>query len=823
MYQTENEKTYVTGANTFGELGQGNTSNVNTPTLVTSNGEGTYGIGAGYYNTYIIENSGNVYAAGLNEYGSIGNGTRDDHTEYTLVGDRNFKVEPENKTMKVGDVEEITIKGEAFNVFGDNKMSNNQYEWNGDNEAAIKTEIGKLTAIGEGTAHITIKDKVTGENVVLTRIVLPQEKDRIAKIKVNGIEAILDETATGDKLVYKVQVVTNENTGKLEIGTNDLTDRISVDEGANWSYNGTLNQEINIPNKITEFNIKVGIENNEGDYPVEEEYTLIVEKITDDVGIKKITATSKDDQGNVTEIEAKPVSLTRYEVAVEENTDISIAKVIANSGYSYISIDGEEYSLYEQSKDINMGYELTKEVKIAVKSEAGKEAEYTLVIYKKSALLELISLKVNNNEAKKISEGVYAITLDKTVENAHIEGTVSSNLGYVSIAGNEFKNKVNTKDLKLETDTSIVTIKTKTEDGQSKEYTLYIYRENETQITPKLDMLLVNGNVLLPEVDGLTYIAYLPSAETQAEIRAIAKENTIKVKIADNKEELGESQRAVSVSKTENIYNVVLTGEDGETATYRVIIRKAEADTNLQEVYVSYGDTEVKANKISKTNYTVKIKGNISEVDVTAITAHIKSKVQVADTGTYVEHTDTKKVTIGENKTIVKIKVQSEDGTNEEEYTLTIEKMSNNTDLEKVTVDGELATLGEDGKYHYILTDAKTSVQVGAYTKDKAPVKAYVNIENTAYALYEISKQVDINAKQTEVPIRVKAEDGTIKEHTLVIEGLPDDTSIKEVVVNGEKATYIEGKNRYEIRSDAATFDIEVTLNDLLASMKLRK
>lgn len=125
------------------------------------------------------------------------------------------------------------------------------------------------------------------------------------------------------------------------------------------------------------------------------------------------------------------------------------------------------------------------------------------------------------------------------------------------------------------------------------------------------------------------------------------------------------------------------------------------------------------------------------------------------------------------------------------------------------------------GKYHYILKTAKTNVQVGAYTKDKEPIKAYVNIENTSYALYEISKQVDITAKQTEVAIRVKAEDGSIKEHTLIIEGLPDDTTIKEVVVNGEKATYIEGKRRYEIRSQADTFDIDVTLNDLLASMEL--
>lgn len=39
--------------------------------------------------------------AGNNEYGSLGNGTRISEQEYTLVGDRKFKVEPEIKTMKV--------------------------------------------------------------------------------------------------------------------------------------------------------------------------------------------------------------------------------------------------------------------------------------------------------------------------------------------------------------------------------------------------------------------------------------------------------------------------------------------------------------------------------------------------------------------------------------------------------------------------------------------------------------------------------------------------------------------------------------------------
>jgi len=57
MLQTENEKVYVYGKNTNGELGLGNKDNTMLPTQVIGH-ENIYGIGAGQNNTYIIENTG---------------------------------------------------------------------------------------------------------------------------------------------------------------------------------------------------------------------------------------------------------------------------------------------------------------------------------------------------------------------------------------------------------------------------------------------------------------------------------------------------------------------------------------------------------------------------------------------------------------------------------------------------------------------------------------------------------------------------------------------------------------------------------------------
>ena len=67
ILQTEEENIYISG------------------TKVAVHGENAFGMGAGNFNTYIIENTGAVYANGSNEYGSIGNSTRTSETEHTKV------------------------------------------------------------------------------------------------------------------------------------------------------------------------------------------------------------------------------------------------------------------------------------------------------------------------------------------------------------------------------------------------------------------------------------------------------------------------------------------------------------------------------------------------------------------------------------------------------------------------------------------------------------------------------------------------------------------------------------------------------------------
>lgn len=540
-----------------------------------------------------------------------------------LVGDREISAEPVTATLTRGDTENIEFTGNPFNVFKEGEIQLEEYEIVSDAEDIVSVNGAKLTAESEGTAHINIIDKVTNKALELTRVVIPPEQDRIDKILVNGIEATLNGASDDGKLIYRVELVTDENSGRLKIVTKDNTDGITIDNSTNWAGIGSLEKDVDLINKVTKIPIKIGIQNNEGNYIDTVDYILEVEKITNDTTLQEVTVTSTNADDVTEEIIATKVSEKRYEAIVHTDTKISLSKVVTNCEYSYISIDGAAYKLHEQTKNISVQDKDSVQVNFVVKSEAGTEEEYVLVIYRNEAILDLVSLKVEGKEAEKLSDTEYIAKVPKSMEIANVIALADSNLVEISIDGNE-----------------------------------YTARRNEENIA---------------------------------------------------------------------------LGEDGA----KVIITTRTADGSSKQIE------------------------------------------------------------------------------------LTIMRISQNTNLLKVEVDGNEATLKEDGKYYYNLTVPTKQVLVRAQTEVGDPTDAWVKVGNAEYKLYISEENVNIIKKQTEVKIKVKAEDGSEEEHILIIESLPDDTNIQKVVINGEEALYIDGENRYEIRSKEDVFDIEVTLNDPLASMIL--
>jgi len=101
----------------------------------------------------------------------------------------------------------------------------------------------------------------------------------------------------------------------------------------------------------------------------------------------------------------------------------------------------------------------------------------------------------------------------------------------VSIEGNEFKQKENEISLNLVTKETRVLIKTKTENGETKEYTLDIYRSKDSLLKPNLSMLLVNGVLIEPEFRKSICIKQRNKNRSKQDRQAkLYSKNTIKLK-----------------------------------------------------------------------------------------------------------------------------------------------------------------------------------------------------------------------------------------------------------------------------------------------------
>jgi alpha-tubulin suppressor-like RCC1 family protein len=83
---TETGKLYTWGFNNYGQIGDGTTTNISTPTLIDSfGGEKIVAVSLGYYHSSAITETGKLYTWGYNYYGQLGDGTTTQRNTPTLI------------------------------------------------------------------------------------------------------------------------------------------------------------------------------------------------------------------------------------------------------------------------------------------------------------------------------------------------------------------------------------------------------------------------------------------------------------------------------------------------------------------------------------------------------------------------------------------------------------------------------------------------------------------------------------------------------------------------------------------------------------------
>ena len=824
MYQSVDEKAYAWGENINGQLGLNSTEEVSNPTQVLENGTNVFRIGAGYNNTFIISNTGFIYSAGDNKRGELGNGTNDNDqstTKYnsivhTLVGDRNFEIDPENNTLEINEIEDINIKAKTFNVFGDKNKELDEYKWNAENTAILSIlENGKVQGASLGTTQLIVTDKVTGEEKKGTRAVVPVDTDRIESITATGAEAEVTEA-----FKYKVKIPVDDDTknSQVQIKTKLGTDQISIDNGTTWEK-GIIKKEIDISSNETQIPFIVKTEAGN-----EVNYTLTIVRVSNDNSIKNLTIKKS---GVETEEQIIKNENGIYETIVP-STGENVVKVTTNHEKAYVSIDGQAKEEHEQTYTFEME-EPIKEIPIKITSESGRDETYTLKVYTKEYLATLNKVMVNGKEAKKIDDKNYEAVITDEIDLASIEATTNFTTSKIGINNGEKQQNAIKENIQTVSDVTSATIQVESEDGtKQNEYTLTIKKQRTNS---KIQELQVEGKTI-KEINNV-YTAYVSTGVNNAMVKISTKNAEDTISLADFTEEKSTLEKSVEVNAETNTYKIhIKDKETGKVEKYTLIIKRGDTEVGLKNIFAVNESTIKEATNVENSKYEIRVLSKYTSTNLTINCINAESKIAVGqdniDAQNYQIGTITQTISLAAKETTVPIKVITADGGKEKEYTVNIIRSSDDAELNEVAINELLGnddipaeiSKTEENTYEVQLQNAVTSLKIKATAVNE---NTNVKIGEDKYSLKEATKEITLDSSLTEAIITVKTEYGTEKQYTLKINTLPAETGLKEITVGNETASYNSIKGRYEIKVDneLSSYDIIAKSTDDLANITL--
>ena len=797
---------YTYGDNSKGQAGIGGTSASVILQKIRIAEEKTYlTVGAGYKDNYVIDTEGFVYGAGANEYGQLGNSTYDESYDFTLVGDRNFEIVPDARTMKQPEQETVKIVANIFNVFNHNERALTDYDWKSSNTDVVTVDNGVLASQDMGTATITATDKATGVKATALRVVQPLDEQRIQSITVNNKEA----KVSGENK-YEVSVEKNlDGTGTLKITTKDSADEISIDGGTTYVIGGTLTQDIPLDTNPTVQKIKVKASNGKT-----VDYILTINILSNDASLESLT---------IDNVQATSISSTEYEIIVKDTVTKPEVHAVASDSKATVSIDASIEETKETTKTVDMTTVIKKTIPVQVTSENGDKVTYTLTIYKEDALTQLETITVDGKEATKIGNTSYKATIPADADYSTIMAKTLYSKARAEINELGEETQVTTKVVATTQEQTIVKIYVRAGEGENereKEYTLTLDKQG-TELIQGIFSLTVNGQEIEPI--GNIYNAYISeNAETVA-VTAITINDNDLVKIGETEAKVHISTEELEIAEEETTYRITVTDPEDSTKTkeYILKIRKPSADNSLLSVTVGNEEfSKVATREAGTNNFKVNISDKYSEVDVIGTVGYDQAKVSV-NGEKYETKISTRLVEIGKNEpTKVEILVKALNG-EVATYTLEIYTENSNTNLKKVTVDGKEATISSvsEDTYEYTLDKKADKITIGAIAEE---LTTKVGINTNEQELGATYRKIKMEGRTLTVNIPVTAEDGTTKVYKLIINALPDNVNLLNVKVNGKAANAVP-VNKYETRvnKNDTLFELYVIPEDEKAKVQI--
>ena len=311
----------------------------------------------------------------------------------------------------------------------------------------------------------------------------------------------------------------------------------------------------------------------------------------------------------------------------------------------------------------------------------------------------------------------------------------------------------------------------------TKTYTLKIEQvSNDTTLAE----VKVNGvEVTKYEEDTKTYEIIIDNSIEEATIYAKTTNAEASVKIDVGSLEKHEATEKVSTPNDENIYQITVVAEDGTTEVRNINIKKLSQDASLVKLYVN--GEEIEANENG--TYTAEVLESLGKATVKVKAGNNKASIAINSQVLDNLGEDQLDVALSSRTITVPIQITAEDTSVVKNYTLTINVVSDNKELEYVKVNGTAVTNynAETHTYYAFIPAASDSAKIEAKTESNY---AKTNIDSTAGTntiTYTAGTEEDV----TEVKLDVIAEDDSVRTYTVVLQKISTDNTLAEVKKDG--------------------------------------
>lgn len=326
-----------------------------------------------------------------------------------------------------------------------------------------------------------------------------------------------------------------------------------------------------------------------------------------------------------------------------------------------------------------------------------------------------------------------------------------------------------------------------------------------------LKSLSASGYTLSPNFSPSTtsYTIKVPSSATTVKLEGAVNDSKAKVTGLGN----------ITLTGNTTTANIKVTAEDGTVKTYIVKIEKEvepsepvkkDNDATLKSLSVS-GYTLSPTFKSNVNTYTMKVKNNVTGLNVTAIPKSEKATVTITGNNGWKE---------GNN--VVAIKVTAEDGTINT-YIVNVNRESKNNDSEKKeekSSDNYLKDLTINSSHDI---DKKFDKNISSYNiivpyeVEKLDL-SYITNNSKSKVVITGNENFKVGQVNT-VQIEVTAEDGTIRYYTLNVtrSTKSSDTDLKDLIIDG---TDISPKFDPNISDYTAKVDGDTDKLDIKATPK---